>query len=231
MKNNKISPVGLKGIEINNRMKELMGITQINENKSNSKVELTKIGPDGKSYAIIRENHKYFIKTSDKTTGLIAEDFKYIGGLQNKQAEAYDSYASAIKHLNLNFKSLAEAYGKGGDINAFENDNLLTENVAGFSSHNGNGFSGVGNLEGNTIQEYNSYDDEPHYDDVEDKDSENRWDKDDSDEKESDDAEDMSEAELAVDAMLKETKDDSLSIEMIESIMEKLDNEDEKKKA
>lgn len=153
MKNdNRISPMGLKGNEINERMKQLMGITQLNENKSTSVVELTKVGPDGKVYGIVRENHEYYIKTTDKTSNLVMEDFKYIGGLQNKKQEAYPSYAKAIKHLNLNFKSLAEAYGKGGDINVFENDNLLTENAfnVGFSSNIGNGFSNEGNMEHNT---------------------------------------------------------------------------------
>jgi hypothetical protein len=150
MKKVNIKPIGLKGNEINERMIQLMGIKFINENKSNSAVELTKIGPDGKSYAIIRENHEYYIKVTDKTSALVLEDFKYIGGLQNKKLEAHGSYAKAIKHLNLNFKSLAEAYGKGGDINVFENDNLLSESgVAGFSSNIGNGFTGEGNLEGN----------------------------------------------------------------------------------
>jgi hypothetical protein len=151
MKNNKINPIGLKGNEINERMRELMGIKPINENKSTSVVELSKIGPDGKSYAIVRENHEYFIKVSEKTSNLLSEDFKYIGGLQNKKSEAYPSYAKAIKHLNLNFKSLAEAYGKGGDINVFKNDNLITESgVAGFSQYGGNGFSNEGNMEHNT---------------------------------------------------------------------------------
>lgn len=150
MKNNKILPIGLKGRQINERMIELMGIQPINENKANSAVELTKVGPDGKSYAIVRENHEYFIKVTDKTSALVLEDFKYIGGLQNKKSEAYGSYAKAIKHLNLNFKSLAEAYGKGGDISVFENDNLLAEaGIAGFSEQRGNGFTGEGNLEGN----------------------------------------------------------------------------------
>jgi len=152
MKNLNINPMGLKGNQINERMKELMGITSINENTTKSAVELTKIGPDGKSYAIVRENHEYFIKVSNKTTNLLNEDFNYIGGLQNKKSEAYSSYAKAIKHLNLNFKSLAEAYGKGGDINVFENDNLLTENATagGFSQYGGNGFSNEGNMEHNT---------------------------------------------------------------------------------
>lgn len=148
-KDNRISPIGLKGNEINERMKTLMGIQTINENKSNIVIELTKMGPDGNAYAIVRENHEWYIKRANKSTGLIAEDFKYIGGLMNKKDEAYPSYAKAIKHLNLKFKSLAEAYNFEGEINVFENDNLLSEDVAGFSEMRGNGFSGKGNLEGN----------------------------------------------------------------------------------
>jgi len=151
-KNNRISPVGLKGQEINERMRELMGIKPINENQSKVVVELTKMGPDGNAYAIIRENHEWYIKKSNKTSNLVAEDFKYIGGLMNKKDEAYNSYAKAIKHLNLKFKSLAEAYNFEGEINVFENDNLLTENMpmaGGFSEMKGNGFTGEGNLEEN----------------------------------------------------------------------------------
>jgi hypothetical protein len=151
MKNNRITPVGLKGQQINERMKELMGIKPINENQSNVVVELTKMGPDGNAYAIIRENHEWYIKKTTKTSNLIAEDFKYIGGLMNKKDEAYPSYAKAIKHLNLKFKSLAEAYNFEGEINVFENDNLISENMpsaGGFSQMKGNGFSGKGNNEG-----------------------------------------------------------------------------------
>ena len=146
-----INPVGLKGYEINERMKELMGIAPINENKTSFVIELTKVGPDGKAYAIVRENHLYFIKVSDKTEKIVAEDFNYIGGLKNKMAEAYDSYAKAIKHLNLKFRSLAEANNYDGEINVFRNDNLLNESgmMAGFSNFGTNGFSGEGNLEGN----------------------------------------------------------------------------------
>jgi hypothetical protein len=128
-----------------------MGIQPINENKSNIVIELTKMGPDGNAYAIIRENHEWYIKKTNKTKNLVAEDFKYIGGLQNKKQEAYPSYAKAIKHLNLKFRSLAEAYNYDGEINLFVNDNLLSEMTmaAGFSEMKGNGFTGEGNLEGN----------------------------------------------------------------------------------
>lgn len=152
MKNNKtlISPVGLKGNQINERMKELMGIAPINESKKTSVIELTKMGPDGNVYAIVRENHEYYIKSSVNKEKLIAEDFGYIGGLKNKKVEAYPSYAKAIKHLNLKFNSLNEAFNKEGQINVFENDNLVSEaGIAGFSDFKGNGFSNEGNLESN----------------------------------------------------------------------------------
>lgn len=151
MKNLSINPNGLKGREINERMIELMGIKPIVENRSNYAVELTKLGPDGKAYAIVRENKNYFIKVSTKTSDLVTEDFKYIGGLQNKMSEAYSSYEKAKRHLSVNFKSLAEANGKVLDTNISLNDNLLREMATGaaFSSENTNGFSGVGNLDEN----------------------------------------------------------------------------------
>ncbi len=117
----------LQGKEAVNRMLELMGKQPVNENTKTSVVELTKIGPDGKVYGIVRENHEYYIKVTNPKENLVTEDFHYIGGLQNKKAEAYPSYAKAIKQLNLKFLSLNEAYNKGGRVNVFLDDNLLTE--------------------------------------------------------------------------------------------------------
>ena len=125
-----VKPTGLKGNEKVNRMKELMGVKPLNEDVKNSVVELTKLGPDGKVYGIVREGHNYFIKVTDKQSNIVTEDFNYIGGLMNKTSEAYPSYAKAIKQLNLKFMSLNEAYGKKGNFNVFEDDNLLTENEA-----------------------------------------------------------------------------------------------------
>ena len=129
-RNFRINPVGLKGNEINERMKQLMCVTPINEGLSRSTVELTKIGPDGKSYGIVRENHEYYIKVSDKTSNLTVEDFKYIGGLQNKKSEAYPSYAKATKHLNLKFNSICESFDIVNTFNVFVDDNLLSEGAA-----------------------------------------------------------------------------------------------------
>lgn len=129
-RNFKVNPIGLKGNEINERMRQLMGMTPINEGISRSTVELTKIGPDGKAYGIVRENHEYYIKVSDKTSNITVEDFKYIGGLQNKKSEAYPSYAKATKHLNLKFNSICESYDIVNTFNVFVDDNLLSEGAA-----------------------------------------------------------------------------------------------------
>ena len=126
-KSNIVKPTGLKGNDKLNRMRELMGATPVNEGVKRSVVELTKEGPDGKVYAIVRENHEYFIKVSEKKSELMTEDFQYIGGLQNKKEKAYPSYAKALKQLNLKFMSLNEAIGKSGQVNVFTDDNLITE--------------------------------------------------------------------------------------------------------
>jgi hypothetical protein len=69
MKKNTINmgPNQLKGNDQINRMRSLMGMTPVNENTSRSVIELTKKGPDGKVYGIVRENHKYFIKVAEAT--------------------------------------------------------------------------------------------------------------------------------------------------------------------
>ena len=143
-----VRPTGLKGNEKINRMVELMGNTSLNEDIKNSAIELTKMGPDGKVYGIVREGHEYYIKVTNKKSNLINEDFNYIGGLGNKKSEAYPTYAKAIKKLNLKFISLNEAYDKSDKYNVFEDDNLLTESIAVYHE-GGNGFSNEGNLEGN----------------------------------------------------------------------------------
>lgn len=131
MKRNVINPIELKGKDMISRMRELMG-ESVQKDTKNYVIELTKKGPDGKIYAIVRENHQYFIKVTDKTKNIVGEDFNYIGGLQNKTDLAYPSYSKAIKQLNLKFINLNEAYNKSGKINVFENDNAIGVASQGF---------------------------------------------------------------------------------------------------
>ena len=119
-----VNPKTLKGQDKVNRMLDLMGkMNTLNESKSFSELELIKKGPNGIVYGIVRENHDYFIKTSNKPYGkFLSEDFQYIGGLQNKGTEKYHSYAEALKHLNIKFDMLNESYGVEYNVNIFESD-------------------------------------------------------------------------------------------------------------
>ena len=126
MENSNIRPTGRKGRETLDRMRELMNVTQIKEGVDRSTEVVTKLGPDGKAYAIIKENNQYYIKSANKTSGLVMEDFKYIGGLMNKSSEAYHSYSEATKQLNMKFINLAES-AEDKIFNILRNDNLLSE--------------------------------------------------------------------------------------------------------
>lgn len=100
-----------------NRMKELMNFG-LNESKKQpyTGLEYSKVGADGKNYAIIREGTNFYIKVSDKKENVIAEDFKYIGGFRNRKENQYDNYAAAQKNFDFKLRSLAEAYGNGRNI-------------------------------------------------------------------------------------------------------------------
>jgi hypothetical protein len=122
-----IKPTGLKGKEQMDRIVELMNQTLIKENVDRSVIELTKLGPDGRVYGIVRENHEYYIKIAENSNNLTKESFDYIGGLKNKKSFVYPSYAKAIKQLNLKFMSLCESLGIKSDANMFINDKLVSE--------------------------------------------------------------------------------------------------------
>lgn len=84
----------------------------VNENTDNGKsvVEYHAEGADGKTYGIIRECNKYYIKVAPKKdTALVAEDYDYIGGFNNRKENEYPSYNVASKQFDLKMKSLNEA--------------------------------------------------------------------------------------------------------------------------
>ena len=136
------NPKSLKGQDKINRITDLMSrMTTLNESTSLSEIDFIKKGPNGIVYGIIRENHNYFIKTTEKTSGtLFAEDFQYVGGVQNKYDERYHSYAEALKHLNMKFDMLNESYGIETGTNLFESDGIPTGNASGIAS----GVAGMG---------------------------------------------------------------------------------------
>lgn len=85
----------------------------VNENTNNGKsiVEYHAEGADGKTYGIIRECNKYYIKVAPKKdTALLAEDYDYIGGFNNRKENEFSSYNVASKQFDLKMKNLNEAY-------------------------------------------------------------------------------------------------------------------------
>lgn len=97
----------------------------INESvKELSTIESVKKALDGKSYAIVRENSKYFIKVSDKKENLTESDFDYIGGVKNKPKYSYNSFSEATRNLNFVFDEINRTHG-GDNVNILESDDEM----------------------------------------------------------------------------------------------------------
>ena len=74
-------------------------------------------GADGNVYGIIKECNKFYIKVAPpKDTEILAEDYNYIGGVNNKRDYEYSSYALAYKQFEMKMKSLNEAYSVKREI-------------------------------------------------------------------------------------------------------------------
>lgn len=98
------------------KMLRLMSTGKVNENntsKNNNIVEYHALGADGKTYGIVKEGAKYYIKNAPKKdTEILEEDYDYIGGFLNKKDYEYNSYANASKNLDFKLMSLNEAYNQ-----------------------------------------------------------------------------------------------------------------------
>lgn len=94
------------------RMKGLMTYGAVNEKKENNAgaMEYHSLGADGKSYGIIRENQKFYIKVAPKSKEMVVEAYDYIGGFNNKKAYEYTSYSNALKNFEMKMMSINEAY-------------------------------------------------------------------------------------------------------------------------
>lgn len=94
------------------RMKGLMTYGAVNEKKENNggAMEYHSLGADGKSYGIIRENQKFYIKVAPKSKEMVVEAYEYIGGFNNKKAYEYSSYSNALKNFEMKMMSINEAH-------------------------------------------------------------------------------------------------------------------------
>jgi hypothetical protein len=112
---------------MNKRLKrqlELAGL--LNENKQTKSLpsmELVKEGLDGMTYAIVRENKKYFIKKAETKQNLTEHDFDFLHGLANKIKSGYRSFEDATVKLNLIFEDINRNFD-GKETNILESDML-----------------------------------------------------------------------------------------------------------
>lgn len=115
--------------EMTSKIKSLMNINEEPKNTSTHGFELVKKGADGNAYAIVRENHEYFIKKAKIKENLNYSDFNYIGGLPNKRSFVFESFSKATQSLNLRLMDLNENFGyeDSGEFNLFKNDMQIQE--------------------------------------------------------------------------------------------------------
>lgn len=115
------------------RMKQLYTYgKEVNEsnNVKTHSLEYHAIAADGKSYGIIRENSKYYIKTAPKAKEMVAEAYDYIGGFCNKGNYEYTSYNNALKNFELKMASINEACDANVNISTldpFKKNQFLVE--------------------------------------------------------------------------------------------------------
>ena len=107
-----------------NKMLALSNIESTKGGNNNlSSFDLVKESVNGNTYAIIRENKKYYIKESKTTEDLKESDFDYLGGVANK-AKNYFNFMGT-RHLNLMFEEINNHYDVD-NVNILESD-LLDE--------------------------------------------------------------------------------------------------------
>lgn len=89
-------------------------------------VEYSQLGADGKTYGILKEGTKYYVKVAPKkNTAILAEDFDYVGGRDRRKA--YESYTKASNALNLQLISVNEAAGSKKPVQSQYNLNESAE--------------------------------------------------------------------------------------------------------
>lgn len=108
-----------------NTMKRLINYGKVEEAVNTGsltpRIEYSALGADGRTYGIIRECNKFYIKVAPKkNTEIVAEDYDYIGGFMNKKENEYPTYSMASKQFDLKMMSLNEAYSVKAAVTQFK---------------------------------------------------------------------------------------------------------------
>jgi hypothetical protein len=100
----------------------------LNESSSTSTIEFIKSVADGNTYAIVRENRTYYIKSTETKDTLLESDFDYIGGLGNRTKNSFRGYDDAVTRLNLMFNDINRVQGINEDVDMVNFSHVLNEN-------------------------------------------------------------------------------------------------------
>lgn len=91
------------------RMKEMMQYGTNNDSTpAYSGIEYSKTASNGKTYGIVREGTKFYIKVAN-TANPLKEDYDYVGGFRNRKDYEYSSYANALKNFEMKMMSINES--------------------------------------------------------------------------------------------------------------------------
>lgn len=103
------------------KMKHLMNFGKFETTAADKgALEYHATGGDGKVYGIVRENTKYYIKTTAPGDEMLVESYDYIGGFCNRRNHEYNSYNKALKQFELKMMSINEACGVKNNVTTLD---------------------------------------------------------------------------------------------------------------
>lgn len=100
----------------------------LNEGSSISAIEFIKSVADGNTYAIVRENRTYYIKSTKTKDTILESDFDYLNGLGNRTKNSFKGYDDAVTRLNLMFNDINRVQNINEEVDMVNFSHKLNEN-------------------------------------------------------------------------------------------------------
>ena len=111
------------------KMLRLSNITKksLTESAKSSTIEFIKSVADGNTYAIVRENRIYYIKSTETKDTLLESDFDYLGGLGNRTKNSFRGFDDAVTRLNLMFNDINRVQNISEEVDMVNFSHTLNE--------------------------------------------------------------------------------------------------------
>ena len=125
--------MNLQGSDALNKANKLMESMATSQKKdSYSNVESKHLAYDGKYYGVVKENTMYVLKVATSQKPLMAEDFDYINGVQNKSHYSRRGYNDIMKMYNLMNIEMKRSFGDELMNEALERERVALVNEQKF---------------------------------------------------------------------------------------------------